>query len=214
MPPVKRSPRYRALQSIVGIALKTAADFDVSGGDNYPSTGPYIVAFNHLHWLDLPVAFVTLRHRVTALALHELADRPAIAYVARRVGNAIYVQKETDHRAMKQALRVLRSGGALLVAPEGGRSPMGALRDGQPGTAYLASRSGAPVVPLAAWGHERLADDLRRFRRGKIRVRIGEPLVLDGTPNRAKGDRLDSYTSQIMHSLAALLPKRYRGVYE
>ena len=211
--PTDRPLAYRLLQGLAQLKLRVVADLEVEGAANYPGAGPYLIVFNHLHWLDLPVAFTTLRHQMAGLALHELAARPLIGPIARHVGHAIFVQKVTDHRALSDALAWLRDGGVLLLAPEGSRSRSGSLQAGRPGAAYLASRSGVPIVPLAAWGHEHLFRDLRSLRRARIRVRIGQPFVLDGTPNRAKGEQLDAYTEQIMLALAALLPREYRGVY-
>ena len=46
-----------------------------------------------------------------------------------------------------------------------------------------------------------------------IVVSIGDPFVLPGTPNKAKGQQLVAYTDEIMQHIAALLPEAYRGVY-
>lgn len=211
--PTNRPLGYRLLQALGRGLLRIVADLEIDGTANYPESGPYLIVFNHLHWLDLPVAFVTLRHQMAGLAGHEWAAHPLVGPMARHIGHAIFVQKATDHRALSDALAWLRGGGVLLLAPEGARSLAGSLLPGQPGAAYLASRGGVPIVPLAAWGHEHLFDDLRRLRRARIRVRIGQPFVLAGTPNRAKGEQLDAYTEQIMLALAALLPREYRGVY-
>jgi len=211
--PTERGVVYRCLQNVVGSALRTAASLTVEGQDNFPASGPYLLVFNHLHWLDIPVVFVMLRHPAAGMAGRKWADHPLVGPVARHIGHAIFVQKETDHRALSQALRWLRGGGVLLVAPEGSRSRGGSLQRGRPGAAYLASRTGVPIVPLVAWGHEHVQGEIRHLRRGHIQVRVGQPFVLDGTPNRAKGEQLDALTKQIMHALAALLPPEYRGVY-
>jgi 1-acyl-sn-glycerol-3-phosphate acyltransferase len=114
--------------------------------------------------------------------------------------------------AMKAALAMLKSGRRLGVAPEGTRSPTGALQRGKPGAAYLADRTQVPIIPMAMWGTETVMRHWLRLRRPAVVCRIGPPFTLprDG---RAKGARLDEFTDEIMCTLAALLPPEYRGVY-
>lgn len=212
-PIAHRSRSYRLRQALVAAAFRSLTHLSIEGTEHYPPIGPYLVVTNHLHWLDVPLAFVALRHEAVGLAATDWAHHPIVGLLGRGFGRAIPVQNESDHRAMAEALRCLRGGGVLALAPEGGRSRTGGLRPGRPGAAYLASRTGVPIVPLAAWGHERTFTELRRLRRTRARVCVGQPFRLEGTPNRAKGETLDVYTDHIMRALAALLPPAYRGVY-
>ncbi len=205
---------YRALQWADGALLRSLARYDVAGLENYPSRGPYIVAINHLDFLDVPVVFATFPHRVAAFSAVEWADHWLIGRLARRVTEVLPVDEDRfDHRSVARALGWLRAGGVLLIAPEGRRSPSRALETAQPGAAYLASRTGVPVVPVAAWGQECAGAAYRHATRPRIRVSIGQPFALPGTPNRAKGEALEGYTVMIMKALAGLLPGPYRGVY-
>lgn len=205
---------YRALQRADRALLRSLARYDVAGLENYPSTGPYLVAMNHLDFLDVPVVFATFPHRVAAFSAVEWADHWLIGRVARRVTEVLPVDEgRFDHRSVARALGWLRAGGVLLIAPEGRRSPSRALEAAQPGAAYLASRTGVPVVPVAAWGQEDAGAAFRHGSRPRIRVRVGQPFALPGTPNRAKGEALEGYTAMIMKALAELLPAPYRGVY-
>jgi 1-acyl-sn-glycerol-3-phosphate acyltransferase len=101
------------------------------------------------------------------------------------------------------------------MAPEGTRSPTGALIEARPGASYLAARSGAPIVPVAVTGTEdkNVVAHLKRLRRVKVITRIGEPFTL---PPLGRGDReveLKKDTDEIMCRIAAMLPLEYRGVY-
>ena len=114
---------------------------------------------------------------------------------------------------MNQALELLRAGGAVAVAPEGTRSRTGGLQQGRDGAVYLASRTGAAIIPVAAWGQERAFDAWRRLRRPEIHVRIGEPILLPPGAERARTAELHGYTDELMLTLARMLPEQYRGVY-
>jgi 1-acyl-sn-glycerol-3-phosphate acyltransferase len=188
-------------------------NLQVEGRENFPATGPYLVVVNHLHWLDVPLVMVTLRHHAAGIAAYEWGRHPVVGRLGRRLGHVIFVRRGTDHRALVEAIGWLRGGGVLGLAPEGARSQTGALRRGRRGAAYLASRTGVPVVPVAAWGQERILADLKRLHRPRIHVRIGTPFLLPGTPSRAKDDELDAHTDRIMRAIAVLLPPEYRGVY-
>jgi 1-acyl-sn-glycerol-3-phosphate acyltransferase len=115
--------------------------------------------------------------------------------------------------AIKLSLHHLKSGGAMGLAPEGTRSPSGQLQKGKTGAAYLADRSGVPILPAVVWGTEKVAQNLKRGRRTLVTCVIDKPFRLPSN-GRAKGETLEQYTEIIMCRLAALLPPEYRGVYD
>jgi 1-acyl-sn-glycerol-3-phosphate acyltransferase len=127
------------------------------------------------------------------------------------MGDAIYIRRgEGDTAALASGLAVLRAGGMLGLGPEGTRSTNG-LQRGLTGIAYLATQAEVPVVPLAAWGQEKISGHLRSLRRAPINIRIGSPLHFTGdAPDAAL---LRAYTDQVMMAIAAMLPTEYRGVY-
>ena len=99
------------------------------------------------------------------------------------------------------------------MAPEGTRSRTGGLQAGRDGAIYLASRTGAAIIPVAAWGQERALGAWRRFKRPEIHIHIGQPIRLPDGAERARAAELHGYTDDLMLTLAAMLPPEYRGVY-
>jgi len=84
--------------------------------------------------------------------------------------------------------------------------------------AFLAGRSGYPVLPVALTGTEDrlVVQNLKRFRRTKITARAGELFRVDALPRGKGRDReaaLRVATDEIMCQIAALLPEQYRGIY-
>lgn len=182
----------------------------ISGAEKVPTEGPVIYASNHLHYFDTPLIGISLPRAGYVLAAEKYQGH--IFEPILRIGGAIFINRgEADRRALRQALNVLEDGHALGVAVEGTRSETGALAPGKTGAAYLATRTGATIVPLAVWGTEKVIPAWRHLRRADVYIRYGEPFRLP--EGRARSAELEAYTEQIMLALARLLPPEYRGVY-
>lgn len=112
-------------------------------------------------------------------------------------------------------ITLMQAGNAMVIAPEGTRSRTGALIEGKPGAAYLAARSGFPVVPVAITGTEDkvILENLKRFRKSEITLTGGQPFIIPPLPRENRDQALQAATDEIMCRIAALLPERYRGVY-
>src|ERR1035437_435195 len=119
--------------------------------------------------------------------------------------NCIPVRRGSpDRLAVRGALAVLRSGGALLLFPEGHRALPGGMLEFEPGAGYLALRAGAAVLPCAIWGTEQVLPKRRLVpRRARLSVRVGEPF-------RPTGKDSVATSSEIRARAAELLPERYR----
>ena len=146
-------------------------------------------------------------------ALHQLQLRWNRLVPGSRVVRRFSRRGELDRRALMEALEVLLAGGMLALAPEGTRSKTGALQQARDGAAYLATRSGAVIVPMVAYGQEQAEGQWKRLRRPRIVVRVGEPFRFEDTPNKVRSRELSPYTEEMMQRLAQMLPPQYRGVY-
>lgn len=206
------SPLQRWAQAIVRLILKVVARVHVEGLENFPRSGPLIVAINHLSLLDAPVIFCFLPRRCVVFAADKWQNVPGISWVLNALGTAIYVARgEVDRRALSKALTVLRARGMLAIAPEGTRSRTGGLARGRTGVAYLATRAPAPILPVVAYGQDKAFAYWKRLRRVPIHVRVGSLIELP--PGKHKIPQLQVYTDQVMLALAQMLPPAYQGVY-
>jgi len=122
---------------------------------------------------------------------------------------------DADYSAFRQILERMKQGGLLVIAPEGTRSKTEALQEGKMGVAFLASKSGYPVLPVAVTGTEDrgIMENLKHFRRSKITATAADPLHIDIPKGAGREEAMRRATDEIMCQIGALLPEKYRGVY-
>lgn len=175
--------------------------------ENIPAHGPYIVVANHAAWIDPPVIELSFGVCIRFMAKIEAFDVFLLGGLMRGKGCFPVRRGEGDRRAVRTCLQVLKSGNPLGFFPEGTRSRDGALHRGHPGVAFLARRSGAPILPLGL-----LRTREARALRSDIVVRVGTPFRFDdlGLPSSASDQEI---ADAIMHRIAALLPAEQRGYY-
>jgi 1-acyl-sn-glycerol-3-phosphate acyltransferase len=203
---------YHFVQAVVRALMRLLWRYAVTGQERLPRGAAYIVYTNHLSLFDAPLVFATAPDRLVMFGADKWRRIVGLRQLVEAMGVIWVTRGEADMDAMKAALGALKRGGRLGIAPEGTRSPTGALQRAKPGAAYLADRARVLVVPMALAGTEKVGLAWRRLRRPCVSCVIGEPFVLPGD-GRAKGARLDELTDLMMCRLAALLPPEYRGVY-
>ena len=201
----------RAGWKVVQMAL---ANLVVTGKENIPSEGPFLVTTNHMSVADTPLLFVAFpTQEWRFFAGEKWQDHwlwgPMMGWLG-----AIYINRnEADRRAIQEALRAVEQGAVFGLAPEGTRSKIGEMQEARTGAAYLASRGNVPIVPVGIVNSDVLFANVRRLKRATVEVRIGEPYYLPDLGHRARRADLDAYTHLIMVKIAALLPEHYHGVY-
>lgn len=184
----------------------------VEGMENMPKEGPLILACNHLNLADPALITALLPRRIVWMTKRELFDIPVLGLFYHLYG-AIPVRRfEADLSALHKAQEALKRGQVLGMFPEGTRSLNGGLGKGYAGTALIALRTGAPVLPVAVWGTEMIKLPKAFFQRTPVHVRIGQPFTLPRV-ERIRTTVVKEGTEFIMGKIAELLPTQYRGVY-
>jgi 1-acyl-sn-glycerol-3-phosphate acyltransferase len=188
----------------------------LTGLQNIPPRGPYIVAINHISLYEPPFILAFWPVPLEAAGAVDIWERPGQAALARWYGGIPVHRGEYDRALLETMLSALRSGRPLVIAPEGGRSHTPGLRPALPGVAYLVEVARVPVLPVGIVG---TTDDfLRRalrFERPQLEMRIGAPLNLPPVEGKGEARRQarQRNADQIMLAIAALLPSEYQGVY-
>ena len=144
--------------------------------DHVPQEGPVILAANHRSFLDPFVIATLMRRPVYFVAKKELFDRPLIAWLLNALGAFPVDRGNGDGDAMATARQILERGDCVVIFPEGTRVRPGGLGRPKRGVGRLALETGAPVVPVAVIGTERIRRGWR-IRPHKVRIRAGAPLT-------------------------------------
>ena len=177
----------------------------VRGRENVPAEGPLLVVSNHRNNADPPILGAGLaRRRIRFMAKIELYKFP-FGIIPRLYGAFPVRRFDADIGALMQAERILRDGGVIGMFPEGTRSRTGRLGQPHPGTALIALRSGAQVLPCAITGTERLKNPLVVLAKPRITVTIGEPIVFERV-KRPTEEQIAEATDRIFRAIVALLP--------
>jgi len=207
--------KYKTLRSIVRFIMKIIANIEVHGIEKLPP-GNVIVAANHLGRLDTAVLLCVIDREDIIMAVAEkYKDHPLFGAIG-RAANAIWLNRfEADFGALRQILARMEQGGMLVIAPEGTRSKTEALQEAKPGVAFLAGKSGYPILPVAVTGTEDrgIVENLKRFRRSKIVVQGGDLFTVEIPKGKGREQAMHEATGEIMCQIGALLPEKYRGVY-
>ena len=186
----------------------------VTGMENFPKKGPALVVINHLGDADAVLLGASIPYPIEALGKIELHDHPLVGRIFRAYGVIWIHRGRPDRKALRAALDGLAEGRVVSVAPEGRESLTGALEDGNLGAAFIAIKSGVPIVPIVMTGTENnnTYGHLKRYKRAKVTLTVGKPFHLQVQSDRQT--MLREGTRQIMETLAGMLPESYRGNYK
>ena len=206
---------FRAfLHQLSRLAFWLLADVEILGEENIPKDEPFLVVGNHFSFID-PVCFVRIfSWKLEFVGGAELPHAPTIVKFMPKLWGYYPLYRGTGSRdSLRVAEKILREGGALAIFPEGG-SWAEVLRPPRPGTAYLASQTGASILPVGLTGLNDIFP-LKLGKRPKIRFQIGIPFFPPKTTGRGRERRkqLDEFGHEIMRNIAALLPPEKRGSY-
>lgn len=182
------------------------------GRERIPAAGGLIVVSNHLSNADPPILGAGIaRRRIRFMAKIELYKYP-FGVIPRLYGAFPVKRFDADLGALMNAERMLKRGEVIGMFPEGTRSRTGKIGKPHPGTAVIALRSGATVLPCAIAGTEQLRNPLNLLRKPRISVSIGEPIQIEQV-KRPSEEQVTALTERIFGAITAMLPAKYIDTY-
>lgn len=209
--------RRRILHPILSAILSLLCKTEVSGLERIPSEGAVMMVSNHISIIDPVLYTLTIPNRyVIAMAKSESLENLIESLAVRIWGNFVVNRGEVDREALNNSIDLLKAGQALWIAAEGTRNPQG-MEEAKGGSAYIAYKADAMVIPCAICGAQGWGNKLKRFQRIPAKLFFGRPFrfVLP------EGERLsrevrDVMIQEAMYQVALLIPEEFafqRGFY-
>lgn len=204
------------LKAVIRLIFHILGRVKIIGKENIPYGKPYVVAMNHISIFDPPLAGSFWPENLEIVGASDVFEKPGQGEILKIYGVIPVHRGEYDRALMNRVITAINSGYPLLIAPEGGRSHVPAMRTAQPGVAYIVEKTNVPVVPVGIVG---TTDDYwqraKRGERPQLEMRIGKPIDLPRLTEKgaARRETRQRNADLVMRYVAGLLPEEYRGVY-
>lgn len=188
---------YPVIRFLSSLVCKILFFVRIEGSENIPKKGAAILAANHTSFWDAPIILMPTDRPVRAMGKAELFENKLIGACLRAAGAFPVHRGTNDITAIKTALRTLKDGGVFAIFPTGTRVKEGDDADAKAGVALIASKSGAPVIPIAIRGGFKL------FHR--VTIHIGKPLyVKNENGTKPSSEELKLYADAILNKINSL----------
>jgi 1-acyl-sn-glycerol-3-phosphate acyltransferase len=212
--------RYRlsrpAIKAVFRLIFHVLGRIKVIGKEHIQFGKPYVVAMNHISIFDPPLVGAFWPEHLEIVGASDVFERPGQGQILKIYGVIPVHRGEYDRTLMQRVIAAIKSGYPLLIAPEGGRSHVTAMRRAFPGIAYIIEKTEVPVIPVGIVG---TTDDFwQRAKRGekpRLEMRIGKPFNLPTITEKgaARREARQRNADLALRHVAGLLPEEYRGVY-
>ncbi len=152
----------------------------MSGLENIPRSGGFILVSNHVSYFDPVVLGVACPRKVSYMARHDLFEAPVMNWLLPLLRTIKLKRGSADISALKIAIREVKANFGIILFPEGTRSADGQIKDPRAGVGFLMSKTQAPVVPAFITGSNLVLPKGAKFIKfAKIKVIFGKQLVSD-----------------------------------
>ena len=177
----------------------------VEGRENVPRRGACIVAPVHRSNLDTPILGCITRRRMRYMGKDSLWKNKAMAWFASALGGFPVVRGSADREALRACQAVIERGEPLVMFPEGTRKSGPVIQEIFDGPAFVASRTGAPIIPVGIGGSERVMPrGAKWIRPKKIVLIVGKPIVPPPVDGRVPRRVVSELSEQLHVSLQRL----------
>lgn len=197
---------YQSVRLLVVAVLRTYCRMSITGMENIPTTGPFVLAPVHRSFIDTPIASGCTRRRMRFMGKDSMWKKKPFGWTLSALGAFPVTRGTADREAVTRAIAVLRSGEPLVLFPEGERKSGPTVQPLRDGAAYVACKAAVPIVPVGIGGSEKvLGKGMKIMVPRKLVVLIGEPIqpaaAVDGRMPRAEVREISAVLHERLQSL-------------
>lgn len=190
MPTRFESGMYQTVRVVVTTFCRLFWRLRVTGLENVPKSGPFILAPVHRSNVDSLIIAAVTNRRMRYLGKQEMWKYRASAWFFSTMGGIPVDRGTPDRDALRTCEQVIRGGEPLVMFPEGTRRSGPVVEDIFDGVAFVAARSGVPIVPVGIGGSElAMPKGSKTLRPVRIRMVVGSPLMPPATKEDARVSR-------------------------
>lgn len=196
---------YAACRAIVIVMSKVLWSVRTIHRGSFPSSGAVILAPTHRSALDIPFMGFVTRRPTRFMGKVELWKKAPVGKFLTTLGGFPVKRGEADRAALAEALRVLDLGAPLTVFPEGTRRSGATIEHIEEGIAYMAMKSGAPIVPIGVAGSEAILAKGRTLPRlTKVVIVVGDAIPVTRVEGRLDRVAMHALTEQVTAALQSV----------
>jgi 1-acyl-sn-glycerol-3-phosphate acyltransferase len=208
-------PWYRFCRFLYRVYFRLYHRGRIYNAERLPDEGAFILAGNHVSFLDPPFFGLCCRREAFFMARDTLFRHPLANWILRS-WNCVPIKRDKgDIAAMRAVLRMLGEGKAVLMFPEGTRSPDGELQEPRAGIGMVVGRARVPILPMRIFGTDRaLPRGASLPRPAQVQIKFGQPFMcpLPDDFDEMRGDALKAVYldigREIMRRIAELRPEQ------
>ncbi|MDA1128033.1 MAG: lysophospholipid acyltransferase family protein [Chloroflexi bacterium] len=204
---------YRMGRRLTRFCFQVFGRMEVSGAECVSPNGPLIVICNHVSLNDPPLLVAAIPRPLYFIGKRELFGNPISRFWMRAFHVSPFNRSTPGIDAVRVLMQNLERDRAVVIFPEGHRSPDHTLQKGMLGVVYLALKSQAPILPVAVTGTHTFPTWRIAFPFRRMKASIGQPFslpVIEGNPSK---EVMSGLLDMVMGRIADQLPPEYRGVY-
>jgi 1-acyl-sn-glycerol-3-phosphate acyltransferase len=197
----------RILKGLARILISLLTKTEITGLENFPETGPYIVVGNHVSSLEPILMVIATPHQIEYLGTGDIPIDPRMSFITSLYKFIPVMRGQIDQKGLNNAIDVLEQKGVLGIFPEGGIWEKN-LKEPKIGTSWIAYKSKVPIVPIGFIGMNGAMQKALSFKRPKVSIKIGKLLTYDEifSPDQSIKQMMNQGALKIMEEISALLP--------
>lgn len=194
---------YKFAKCVLICVYKLAFLYRAVGKENIPASGSVLLCCNHVSNFDPPAAGLGVKRQLRFMAKKELFDIPMLGALIRKLGAVPIDRKKRDIGAVRVCMEILKSGGILMMFPQGTRRKQLREQDFKPGGVLMAYKTRSAIVPVYTNGKYRFW--------GRLRIYYGKPIYpeeIDALLQQVKETEINQTLSKLIyeriHALAQI----------